>query len=39
MKNFLLFIAVIITIYLIGNDIDKQLANDVNQTPLTFKIK
>lgn len=39
MKNFLLFIAVIITIYLIGNDIDKQLAKDVNQTPLTFKIK
>lgn len=36
MKNFLLAIAVIITLYLIGNDIDKQLASDVNQTPVTL---
>lgn len=39
MKNFLLAISVIITIYLmhiIGNDIDNQLANDVNQTPITL---
>jgi hypothetical protein len=36
MKNILLAIAVIITIYLLGNDIDKQLAKDVNQTPITL---
>jgi hypothetical protein len=36
MKNILLAIAVIITIYLLGNDIDKQLASDGNQTPITL---
>jgi hypothetical protein len=36
MKNILLAVAVIITIYLLGNDIDKQLASDVNQTPITL---
>lgn len=36
MKNILLAIAVIITIYLIGNDIDKQLASDGNQSPVTL---
>jgi hypothetical protein len=36
MKNILLAVAVIITIYLLGNDIDKQLAKDVNQTPITL---
>lgn len=36
MKNILLAIAVIITIYLLGNDIDKQLASDGNQSPVTL---
>jgi hypothetical protein len=36
MKNILLAIAVIITMYLIGNDVDKQLASDVNQNPITL---
>lgn len=36
MKNILLAIAVIITIYLLGNDIDKQLASDGNQTPVSL---
>ena len=36
MKNILLAIAVIITIYLLGNDIDKQLASDVNQKPIVI---
>lgn len=36
MKNILLAIAVIIIIYLLGNDVDKQLASDVNQTPITL---
>jgi hypothetical protein len=36
MKNILLAIAVIITIYLLGNDIDKQLASDGNQSPITL---
>lgn len=34
--NFILLVAVIIAIYLTGNEVDKQLANDVNQTPITF---
>jgi hypothetical protein len=36
MKKILLAIAVIITIYLLGNDIDKQLASDGNQSPVTL---
>lgn len=36
MKKIILFIAMIIAMYLIGNDVDKQLASDGNQTPLTL---
>lgn len=36
MENILLAIAVIITIYLLGNDIDKQLASDGNQIPVSL---
>jgi hypothetical protein len=36
MKNILLAIAVIIAMYLIGNDVDVQLANDGNQSPITL---
>jgi hypothetical protein len=36
MKNIILFIAVIITMYLIGNDVDNQLASDGNQSPVTL---
>lgn len=36
MKNILLAVAVIIAIYLLGNDIDNQLASDVNQNPITL---
>jgi hypothetical protein len=36
MKNILLAIAVIVIIYLLGNDVDKQLASDVNQKPIVM---
>lgn len=36
MKNILLAIALIITIYLLGNDIDQQLASDGNQIPVSL---
>ena len=36
MKNILLAIAVIVIIYLLGNDIDKQLASDGNQKPVVM---
>lgn len=36
MKNILLAIAVIVIIYLLGNDVDKQLASDVNQKPIVL---
>lgn len=36
MKNILLAIAVIVIIHLLGNDVDKQLASDVNQKPIVM---
>lgn len=36
MKNILLAIAVIVIVYLLGNDVDKQLASDVNQKPIVL---
>jgi len=34
--NAIILVAVLITLYFIGSSVDKQLASDVNQTPITL---